>query len=211
MKRHKALTGIIMNRKVKWCIVIIVIFIGVIYYVHLLTAPWRTMRKFLNAVEREDAAKIVSLAVPEERKLCGVTEKSVKKILDATLGKWRPFKAVRVGKVPWKSVPIFKELGWHRWFVIWGDAVSGKPIPFHSSVRGYPPYGIYSPQLFTEITVRPTDEGWKVLVTEFLIQLTFGVYGAPKYLSVLHHAGVRGEVNVLTKPGEFRPLPKPKF
>lgn len=197
-----------MNRKVKWCILTGVIFIGVGYYIYIVMAPWLTMKRFIRAVENEDVARIVSFAVAEERKYCGVTEQSVKAILDATLGKWRPFKAVKIGKVPWGHVPLYKELGWHRWFVIWGDAVSGKPIPFHSSGRGYPAYGISSPQLFTEVSVCPTDEGWKVTVTGFLIQLAYGVYG-PKYLSVLHNAGIKGEVDILTKPGSFKPLPKP--
>jgi len=188
-------------------IVVTIIVSVIIYYIYILTAPWRTMRKFVHAIEKEDIATIVSLAVPEERKYCGVTEKSVRMILETTLGKWRPFKAVKIQRVPWGYVPIYKELGWHRWFVIWGDAVTGKPIPFHSTGRGYPAYGISTPQLFTEVTVKPTGEGWRVVVTEFLIQLTYGVYGL-KYLYILHKAGIKGEVDVLTKPNEFKPLPK---
>jgi len=208
MKRCKNLMNTAKQQKLKYSVIIIIIFIWMIYYIYVITAPWRTMRKFIYFVENEDIEKIVSLATYEERKYCGITEQSVRIILENTLGRWRPFKAVRIGKVPWGHVPIYKDLGWHRWFVIWGDAVSGKPIP-HISGRGYPAYGISSPQLFTEITVRPTDEGWRVIVTEFLIQLTYGVYGRSKYLSVLHSAGIKGEVNVLTKPGEFKPLPKP--
>ncbi|MCS7187145.1 MAG: hypothetical protein RMK89_09365 [Armatimonadota bacterium] len=189
--------------------VITIVFAGIVYYIHLITLPYQTLKNFITAVENENVKDIVYLAVAEERKFCGVTEQSVKAILDATLGRWRPFKAVRIEKVPWERVPVYKELGWHRWLVVWGDAVSGKPIPFHSSGRGYPAYGITSPQLFTEIDVRPTDEGWRVLVTGFLIQLTYGVYGLSEYLSILHRSGIKGEVNVLTKPGEFRPLPKP--
>jgi hypothetical protein len=128
-------------------------------------------------------------------------------ILETTLGKWRPFRAVKIQKVPWRHVPVYRELGWHRWFVIWGDAVTGKPIPFHSTGRGYPAYGISTPQLFTEITVRPTNEGWRVVVTECLIQLTYGVYGI-EYLYILHKAGIKGKVDILTKPNEFKPLPK---
>ena len=54
------------------------------------------MRKFVRAVESEDAETIVALAHPDEIKHCGVTVESVKVILNATLGKWRPFKAVKV-------------------------------------------------------------------------------------------------------------------
>ena len=196
------------RRRIIWIVVIIIISVGIIlYYIYMLTAPWRTMRKFVHAIEKEDIAIIVSLAVPEERKYCGVTENSVRMILEATLGKWRPFKAVKIQKVPWRHVPIYKEIGWHRWFIIWGDAVTRKPIPFYSTGRGYLAYGISTPQLFTEVTVRPTDEGWRVVVTEFLIQLTYGVYGS-KYLYILHKAGIKGTVDVLTKPNEFKPLPK---
>lgn len=192
--------------RIMWIVVTIIVSV-IIYYIHILTAPWRIMRKFVHAIEKEDITTIVSLAVPEERKYCGVTEKSVHMILETTLGKWRPFRAVKIQKVPWRHVPIYRELGWHRWFVIWGDAVTGKPIPFHSTGRGYPAYGISTPQLFTEITVRPTNEGWRVVVTEFLIQLTYGVYGI-EYLYILHKAGIKGKIDILTKPNEFKPLPK---
>ncbi|MFA0761589.1 MAG: hypothetical protein HZLCBSQH_001698 [Candidatus Fervidibacterota bacterium] len=192
-----------------WLIMAIIVLIAGIYYFWVITAPWRIMRKFVYAVEKEDITTIVALAVPEERKYCGVTEQSVKTILSVTLGKWRPFKAVRIGKVSWEVVPLYKELGWHRWFVVWGEAVTGKPIPFHSTGRGYPPYGIHMPQLFTEVTVCPTDEGYRVVVTEFLIQLSYGVHGS-KYLALLHHAGIKGQVTALTKPGEFEPFVYPK-
>lgn len=215
MRRLRVLIdNVDISRKVKRCIVIGTIFIGIVYCSYKVIAPfiapWLTIKRFIHAVESENITKIVSFAVIEERKYCGVNEQSVKKILASTLGKWRPFKAIRVEKVPWGHIPIYKELGWHRWFVVWGDAVSGKPFP-HSSGHDYPAYGITSSQLFTEVTVLPTDEGWKVFVTEFLIQLTYGVYG-PKYLSMLHNAGIKGEVNVitkLTKPGGFMALPKP--
>jgi hypothetical protein len=195
-----------MGRRIGWLsLTVVVIAIGIGYWIYSATAPWRTMRKFVRAVESEDAETIVALAHPDEIKHCGLTVESVKAILNATLGKWRPFKAVRIVKDGFFDA----DLGWHQWYVVWGDAQTNKPIAFNKVVKAFPLLGIQSPQLFSELYVCPTDKGWRVNVTAFLINLVLCVYGRPNAYSVLYSAGIRGYITYMTEPGQFEPLPTP--
>lgn len=158
----------------------------------------------MRAVESEDVVQIIALAFPEEVKYCGVTDESVKMLLNATLGKWRPYKAVKIGKVG-----VDSDLGWHHWYVIWGDARTGEPIATNKAFDSFPPFGIQSPQLFTDIFVASRRSGWHVNVTTFLIDLAVVVHGRPNCYSILHSAGIKGYVTFMTEPGQFELLFKP--
>lgn len=193
-----------MRRRRNRLAVAVIVVIGVGYWIYFATAPWRTMRKFVRAVESEDAETIVALAHPDEIKHCGLTVESVKAILNSTLGKWRPFKAIKA----WKA-GFDRNLGWHHWYVIWGDARTGNPIAFNKVMKAFPPLGIQSPQLFSDLFVCPTDKGWRVNVTVFLIDLALCVYGRPEAYFVLRSAGMKGYLTYMTEPGHFEPLPLP--
>lgn len=176
----------------------LIIVMVIVYWIHVTTAPWRTMKRFIRAVEQEDVTTVVALALPEEVNYCGLKEQNVKNLLDATLYKWRPFRAIHIEKVPLIFRPMDAKLNRHKWFVVWGDAKTGSPIKWNKYVETKP--------LFSEIAVYPTDEGWRVNVTEFLIYLTLFVYGRSDYLSILKSAGIKGYVGPLTEPGKFEPL-----
>lgn len=185
-----------MRNKLKWIIVFFIIIL--IYWIYVITAPWRTMKQFVYAIEQKDATAIVALALPEEISYCGLTEQSVKNLLDATLCKWSPFKAIYVEKVPLIFRPMDIKLNRHKWLVIWGNAKTGNPIKWNKYIKnGF---------LFSEISIYPTNEGWRVNVTEFLICLTLFVYGKSDYLSILKSYGIKGYVSPLTEPGTFEPL-----
>lgn len=170
-------------------------------------APYRVMLQFVRAVEMRDVGTIAALSYPPERATTGLSPAGLRVALDLLFpvsvrplgdpepaahhpGTWRG-DAERIS-------PLEGTLC--QWDVVWADAGTGRPLPaVWPQIR---------PQLSSPIILKPTPNGWRVLVGDFL-QATcrsrwgVGRNGRRAYVAIARRAGMAG---YLDSTDEFHAL-----
>jgi hypothetical protein len=178
--------------------VLSVVLLALALYTYLAwSAPYRAARAFVRAVEQRDAEAIVALSYPSETET-NLTPRTVQFALDRIL----PTQVRRDSDlIPSAMAPGG---GWRgpaqrttlmegticRWKVRWVDARTGKPLP------GRGPEG----RLVSDIFVKPSDRGWRVLVGQFLwdtcrYRYGIGPDGTAAFAAIASQAGITGRIN----------------
>jgi hypothetical protein len=166
------------------------------------SAPYWLMRRFVGAVERKDARTIYELSDPRERREARVTPAAVALMLDRVLPD--PIRAADEVHDP--GIPG----GWHggpdgrqcQWIVYWSDPRTGRALPGKAVTM--------RPQLGSTVVVKPTPEGWRVLVGVFFLgtcQHRWGPRpGNIEFVKASTQAGMTGYVHMQGKLRDFRDL-----
>lgn len=168
----------------KWRIVVlfIIMLMVVIYIYWQKTTPIRIIKTFIYAVERQDVDMIYRLTIPEEREKLGVTTKSIRLVLEATL--WRHSQIV--GSIQGIEVYSYYAVAFGEWL----DAITKKPIP-----ANYGPVSNPGRMVLIVNALALTSEGWRVSTARFLVGRDFQTFGN---LNLCRKAGLRGLVDVRT-------------
>ncbi len=148
-------------------------------------APYRTLKKFLHALEVGDIETLYALTPPHERKHANVThelmEKTYRHFLKPLLSEYR---LVRIQRAPkWGPLPelIIKDI--EVPFFLWFKNSEGKTLFTMAQVIRY-----------------PGDRGWKIPFSLFVWKLAIAAYGRGQGDETLVHlgydlvAGARGDV-----------------
>lgn len=171
------------RRKARYIALIttIAIIIGVYFY-WVRTAPYRVVKSFVRAVERQDVETIYRLTIPQEREELGVTSNAIRTVLDATL--WRHGKVI--GKIDRVNLYGYWGIALGEWL----NAETGQPVP---AAFG-PPIRPKAMDLAVSF-VALTPEGWRVSTTRFLAGRDFQTFGS---LALCRKAGLKGVIDVQT-------------
>jgi hypothetical protein len=161
------------------------------------SAPYRAAQAFVRAVETRDARAIVALSYPSETET-NLTPRAVQLALDRIL----PTPVRRDGDlIPSAAAPGG---GWRgaaqrttrlegticRWHLGWVDPRTGQPL------SGVGEEG----RLVSDIFVKPSDRGWRVLVGQFLwdtcrARWGVGPSGTAAFAAIASQAGITGRIN----------------
>jgi hypothetical protein len=189
----------LLHRYRRWLFPVLLL-IGAWFYLSWL-APYRVMLQFVDAVEHGDAKKIFALSHPAERELAGLTLPAV----EQTFSRAFPVPLRRDGE----PIPSARHPGGWRgdaerttpgegtvccWRVYWKDARSGKRLP----ARWFLPADGRE-QLCSSVVLKPSSEGWRVFVTDFLLGTYQSAWGKPQgrqeLASVARQVGLKGFVS----------------
>jgi hypothetical protein len=140
-------------------IVISVVLVGWWYYWQ---APYRTLRKFLHALEVGDVETLYALIPPHERKHANITpelmEKTYKHFLKPLLSEYRLVRIRRTS--PRSLIPelIIRDIEVPFW--LWFKNSKGETLFTMAQVMRY-----------------PGDKGWKIPFSLFVLKLAIAAYG----------------------------------
>jgi len=166
-----------------WYFIFIFIIMIVIFHFHWSrTTPYRVVKSFIRAVEKQDVETIYNLTIPQEREELGVTPDAIRIVLNASL--WR------YGRVIGKIDHIHLYGYWGIALGEWLDAKTGQPVP---AAFG-PPERPKAMDLAISF-VSMTPEGWRVSTARFLAGRCFQTFGN---LSLCRKVGIKGQVDVQT-------------
>jgi hypothetical protein len=187
------------HRYRRWLFMLLLL-IGTYVYLSWL-APYRVMLQFVDAVERRDVKRIFALSHPAERELAGLTLPAVEQAFSHAF----PMPVRRDGE----PIPSARHPGGWRgdaerttpgedtvccWRVYWKDARSGQRLP----ARWFLPVDGRE-QHWGMVTLKPSSEGWRVFVTDFLLGTYQSAWGKPQgrqeLASVARQVGLKGFVS----------------
>jgi hypothetical protein len=193
----------------RWSVAALVVVMAGAYLYYIWLAPFLVMRRFVRAVEQRDGQEIVTLSCPLDREKAGLTADAAAIALARifpTLVRQQGAAIPDAGqKGSWRgasqrTTPV--EGTMCVWNVGWADARTGQLLPTPEPGLGN--------QLSSQINLKPTASGWRVLFGEFLRTTAVSRWGwgpnsmaRASFIRICREAGLRGYVDTTD---EFVPL-----
>jgi hypothetical protein len=179
-----------------------------IYTYRVWTAPYRVMQKFVKAVELRDARTIISLSYPLEQEIAGLTTEAVhmalNRIFSAPVRQVGPAQPSAGRRGGWRgnadrTSPLEGTLC--EWDILWEAAGTARPL-VGTARRQH--------RFSSPIIVKPTAQGWRVLVGEFLRSACISQYdtyqaGRQAFVYTAANAGISAYVDTSDELWEIDP------
>lgn len=173
------------SKNYRWVYTILILSIVLYAIFHIFKmyySPYRLVKAFIYAIERQDIAMIYKLTIPQERNELGVTSEAIRIILQNTLWRYGPVRGVI------EDIHLYDYWGiaLGRWF----NSKTGRPIPANFG----PPDRPKEMDLAISF-VSLTPEGWRISTARFLAGRCFQTFGN---LELCRQVGIKGHVDVRT-------------